>query len=178
MGLTLSGCECTIYFQIVQNVIHSCFTAFSALKGVNHWLLQWKPAQASKHLRWHHCHQKQHPGCFPSLRGSFPSLCLLPLPSSITLWSATIFPSEHTNIKHTFDLWQPHTAAGTKPNLINNGLFPLKCFINVWLHILTTCFLYNQLTMLDVSWTKATLPASPHFFFSKIVFQEQKLPDQ
>lgn len=103
---------------------------------------------------------------------------LLPLPSSITLWSATIFPSEHTNIKHTFDLWQPHTAAGTKPNLINNGLFPLKCFINVWLHILTTCFLYNQLTMLDISWTKATLPASPHFFFSKIVFQKQKLPDQ
>lgn len=51
MGLNLSDCECIIYFQIVLNVIHSCFTAFSAQKGVNHCLCHWEPGQVSKHLK-------------------------------------------------------------------------------------------------------------------------------
>lgn len=118
MGLTLSGCECTIYFQIVQNVIHSCFTAFSAPKGVNHCLHQWKPAQASKHLRWYHCHQKQHPGWFPPLRRSFPFPCLLPLPSSITSVQChhfSIWAYKYTNTHSTTD----HHTQQQGPNQIS-----------------------------------------------------------
>lgn len=65
MGLNMCGSQHTIYFQIVWNVIHSWFAASSAQEGVNHCLHQRKLGQASKHFRWHYCHWKKHPSCFP-----------------------------------------------------------------------------------------------------------------
>lgn len=97
MGLNLSDCECIIYFQIVQNVIHSCFTAFSAQKGVNHCLCHWKTNQVSKHLKGHHYHQKKHPISFPratDFHSCAPFLC----PQVSLAAMVQYFPSAHTHI--------------------------------------------------------------------------------
>ena len=117
-------------YHLFSNCTECNSLLFYSLYSVNHCLHQWKPGQVSKHLRWNHYHQNNHPSCFPPSDVHSHSWCLLPLSSSIASLQChhCFHLSIHTQ-KHIFIHWLPHAAAGTKLDLIINSFFYV-----LWIH--------------------------------------------